>query len=63
MFGVIGAFRCFLNEESGATSIEYGMVAAVISLTIIGAATTIGGDLRGLFTSLSSTLQSASSGS
>lgn len=59
---MIWAFRCFLNEESGATSIEYGMVAAVISLTIIGAATTIGGDLRGVFTSLSSTLQSASSG-
>ncbi len=59
---MIWVFRCFLNEESGATSIEYGLIAALISLTVIGTATSIGGDLKSVFSSLASSLRGASSG-
>ncbi len=38
----IGAWRRLLSEESGATAVEYGLMAALISLAIIGAVTTMG---------------------
>lgn len=40
----------FLNDESGATAIEYGLIAALISIGIITAATTIGTDIKAVFT-------------
>lgn len=36
-------FNRFLNDQSGATSIEYGLIAALVSITILTAATNIGG--------------------
>jgi pilus assembly protein Flp/PilA len=39
----------FANDESGATAIEYGLIAALIAVGIIAAATTLGGSLSGLF--------------
>lgn len=39
----------FMNDESGATAIEYGLIAALISVGIIAAATTLGNGLSGLF--------------
>ena len=35
-------FARFLKDESGATAIEYGLIAALIAVAIIGAVTTIG---------------------
>ena len=32
----------FINDESGATAIEYGLIAALIAVAIIGAVTTLG---------------------
>ena len=32
----------FLNDESGATAIEYGLIAALIAVVIIGAVTALG---------------------
>ena len=46
----------FLNNESGATAIEYGLIAALISVVIIGAVTTVGGNLKTTFTSVSGAL-------
>ncbi|WP_299745544.1 Flp family type IVb pilin [Devosia sp.] len=40
----------FAQNESGATAIEYGLIAALISVTLIGAATIIGGNLQAIFT-------------
>ena len=34
--------RTFLKNESGATAIEYGLIAALIAVAIIGAVTTLG---------------------
>ena len=40
--------RCFVKDESGVTAIEYGLVAALISIGIIGAVTLIGTTLSGI---------------
>jgi len=39
----------FLKDESGATAIEYGLLAALIALAIITTVTTLGGTLDGVF--------------
>ena len=49
----------FLNDESGATAIEYGLIAALISVGIIAAATTLGGGLSNLFTNLGGQMNTA----
>ena len=46
----------FMNDESGATAIEYGLIA----VGIIAAATTLGTSLSGLFNRISTRLNSAS---
>ena len=47
----------FVKDESGATAIEYGLIAAGISVAIIVAVNTIGVNLNGVFTSVSSQLK------
>ncbi|MEM7530469.1 MAG: Flp family type IVb pilin [Pseudomonadota bacterium] len=39
----------FVRDESGATAIEYGLMASLIALLIIGAVTAIGSDLFTVF--------------
>ena len=39
----------FLADESGATAIEYGLIAALISIAIITAATTLGTNISNTF--------------
>jgi pilus assembly protein Flp/PilA len=46
----------FLKDESGATAIEYGLIAALISVVIIGALTALGTNLNTDFTSVSTAL-------
>ena len=46
----------FLKDESGATAIEYGLIAALISVVIIGALTALGTNLNAKFTSVSTAL-------
>ncbi len=41
--------RKFLQDESGATAIEYGLIAALIAVACIVALTSVGGSLKGLF--------------
>jgi pilus assembly protein Flp/PilA len=50
----------FLEDETGATAIEYGLIAALIAVGIIAAATTLGGSLSALFDKISSKMSSAS---
>ena len=49
-------FQRFVKDESGATAIEYGLIAAGISVVIIGAVNAIGGKLNNAFTSVSTQL-------
>ncbi len=53
----------FLKDESGATAIEYGLIAALISIVIIGAAVAIGGNLAERFDGVSSALEGAEAAS
>jgi pilus assembly protein Flp/PilA len=48
----------FVRDESGATAIEYGLIAALISVVIIGVLTQIGGGLTTKFGSVASALNS-----
>lgn len=49
----------FSLKESGATAIEYGLIAALVALAIIAALTALGTDLAALFTGISTKLQDA----
>ena len=47
----------FWADESGATAIEYGLIAAGISLAIIAAVTGLGSNLNTKFNSINSSLK------
>ena len=51
----------FFKDESGATAIEYGLIAALISLAIITGATALGGNLSNKFNTIANTLKGAGS--
>lgn len=51
----------FIKDESGATAIEYGLIAAGISVAIITIVTTLGTNLTSTFTTVSNKLAPASS--
>jgi len=46
----------FRDSEDGATAIEYGLIAALIAVVIIGTLTTLGTDISGLFTTISGSI-------
>jgi pilus assembly protein Flp/PilA len=50
------AIARFWSDESGATAIEYGLLAALISVVIIGAVKVVGTKLNSTFTSISGNL-------
>ena len=50
-------FLRFLDDEAGATAIEYGLIAAGISLAIIAAVNGLGTNLNGVFSSVNSSLK------
>ncbi len=47
----------FIADESGATAIEYGLIAAGISLAIISIVNGLGSNLKTKFTSINSSLK------
>ena len=49
----------FAQNESGVTAIEYGLIAALIAVVIIGAVTVVGTDLKAVFTSIGNSLNTA----
>ena len=61
MFGcescVMKTFRRFLADETGATAIEYGLIAAGISLAIISIVNGLGAKLNTKFTSINTSLK------
>ena len=48
----------FAKNESGATAIEYGLIASLIGVAIIGALTSLGGGLNATFTGVKNKLRS-----
>ena len=59
MFNTLIAFA---NDESGATAIEYGLIAALVSVAAITALQSLGTSLSGMFGHVSSTLDGVVSG-
>jgi pilus assembly protein Flp/PilA len=51
--------RKFLKDESGATAIEYGLIAALVAVAIIVALQALGSSLDGMFTAVSGKLDAA----
>ncbi|MDE2475952.1 MAG: Flp family type IVb pilin [Alphaproteobacteria bacterium] len=49
--------RCFAKDESGATAIEYGLIAGLISVVIITAVTTVGTNLSAKFNTIATALK------
>jgi pilus assembly protein Flp/PilA len=46
----------FLKDESGATAIEYGLIAALIAVVLVGALTALGTNLSTTFTNVSNAI-------
>ncbi|HEU4852132.1 MAG TPA: Flp family type IVb pilin [Telluria sp.] len=51
--------RSFMRDEDGVTSIEYGLIAAVIALVIIGAASDVGTALQEKFVEMTGMIPGA----
>jgi pilus assembly protein Flp/PilA len=49
----------FLRDEDGVTAIEYGLIAALIAVVIIGAVEAVGGGVSGVFNAVSAELTGA----
>ncbi len=49
-------FKKFMEDESGATAIEYGLIAAGIAVAIIGAVNALGTGLSGTFNNVANQL-------
>jgi pilus assembly protein Flp/PilA len=52
-------FRRFSRDKSGVTAIEYGLIAAMVGVAIIGGVTLLGDSLNNMFTNVATTLDSA----
>jgi pilus assembly protein Flp/PilA len=46
----------FINDEEGATAVEYGLLVGLIAVVIIAAVTALGGKLNVLFTAITAAL-------
>ena len=53
--------NAFLNDESGATAIEYGLIAALVSVAGITAFQSLGTSLGTMFSTVASTIDNAGS--
>ena len=52
----------FVKDESGATAIEYGLIAALIAIAIIAAAGALGTQVSGTFNTVATALANATAG-
>ncbi len=52
-------FARFVKDESGATAIEYGLIAALLSVAIIATLQIVREDLVSIYTRISAALKSA----
>ena len=59
MTKILQGVKQFLNDEEGVTAIEYGLLAALVALGIVGGATVLGGSLSAAFTNIGARLTAA----
>jgi len=51
----------FLADQSGATAIEYALIAALVAMALVGSVTALGASLKSIFTTVATALNTASS--
>ena len=56
---IVHSIQQFVRDEEGVTAIEYGLIAALIAVTIILSATAVGTELVAVFTKISTELGNA----
>lgn len=57
--GFVSQTSRFAQNDSGATALEYGLIAALISLALVAGATLAGGAVNTIFMSIGTTLTAA----
>ncbi|RSZ59370.1 Flp family type IVb pilin [Massilia atriviolacea] len=57
MSTITTAVQAFINDEDGATAIEYGLIAALIAVAIVGSLREVQVELKALFATVVSELQ------
>ncbi|KVD47933.1 pilus assembly protein [Burkholderia sp. MSMB1072] len=62
MSRIIEKIAWFVRDQDGVTAIEYGLIAALIAIGIVVALTTIGTDLKTVFSTIAADLDSAVAG-
>ena len=55
---MLKTFSGLLQDESGVTAIEYGLIAALIAVAIVAILATVGGDLGNTFSTVAGRLSS-----
>ncbi len=59
---MLNGLKAFYSDESGATAIEYGLIAALVSVAAIGALTSLGNSLNTMFGTVSNSMSNAVNG-
>ena len=58
---MVTQLKQFATNQSGATSIEYALIAVLVGIAIITAVTALGNSLKAIFDTVASTVDTASS--
>jgi pilus assembly protein Flp/PilA len=58
---MVTRLKQFAADESGATAIEYALIAVLVGIAIIGAVTALGNSLKAIFSTVATTLDTVSS--
>jgi pilus assembly protein Flp/PilA len=58
----MNSIKRFIRDESGATAIEYGLIAALLAVAIIASLQLVGGELTKTFTKVQTSLSTANGG-
>jgi len=55
----MNTIKTFINDEEGATALEYGLLAALIAAVIMGAVQTLGGVISTTFNNIAASMSAA----
>jgi pilus assembly protein Flp/PilA len=59
---IVNMIKQFGRDEEGVTAIEYGLIAALVAVVIIGGATALGTNLNAMFAFLAGKISAAMAG-
>ena len=54
---VLNFWRQLSRDESGAAAVEYGLLAGLIAVVIVGSVTALGGKIDGVFSTISAAIK------